>query len=152
MLILNSRKVSFVVSISLFDVAFLSSFWNLSKGLFRVHKSFLGNTEQWIMVLVNPESKKILSIFWIGGSQLSYMRKQCIIVNFSVFDTCCTGAWRWWHSFILVPHQCWSHWFGKYCSKGSWTGVLLQVLLGSQVSVKNPLNHVLRAPVGNFGS
>ncbi len=45
---------------ALFDVVFLQRVWNQNRGRVEMHWKFLGNAEQRIIVLVEPESNKTL--------------------------------------------------------------------------------------------
>ncbi len=161
MLSLNSGKDIFSICTALFDVVFLPRVWNLSGGRVEVYWNPFGNAEQWIMVLIKPESNKTLSILLDVRLSMTLQVATVHDNNFgcSLANTCRIGAeaWldsvggnkmvsRWWHSFILWPYQWWSQGLGKNCFKGSWAGALSQILLGSQVSLRNPLSWDSKAP------
>ncbi len=167
MLPLNSGKDNLSSCTAVFDVVFPPRGWNLSRGRVEMHWNPFGSAEWWIMVLVEPESNKTLSILLDG--QLPMMLQVATTHDNSLgcsgANTNCTDAeaWkdsrgdnrivsRWWHSFILELYQWWSQGLGKNCSNGSRAGTLTQVLPRSQVSVKNSLRRVLGSPGGSVKS
>ncbi len=164
MLPLKSGKNNFCICMAIFDVVFLLRVWNLSRGRVKMHWNPFGNAEQWIMVLVEPESNKTMSI--LLDRQLPMVLQVTTGHDnsfcFSGANTCCIGiealldliggnkiVSRWWHSIILEPYQWWLQRLGKNCFSQSWAGVLTQVLLGSQFSAKYPLRSVSGAPGGS---